>query len=360
MQKSLFQKRFASVNISEDTDEEEDSLAPLPAVSPARRPSNDHEPTRHKWSEFFQQETVLERAASRFQVYFTSPENEDVPLFFFHHGAGSSAMSFAPLAKELERLFEAQKEEGARCGVISFDARGHGATRVTEDPDDYSANAFVRDAVFVIQEMLDRLGHKNPIFLIGHSLGGAILTEVSYELTRVGTAINGLVLLDIVEETATKSLQTMHLYLSNLPKSFQTLQRAIDWSVNVGSPRSRSSADITIPSLLKSRLDGSLTWIMDLKKTSPYWQSWFEGLSKRFVGLGTAKLLILAGSDSLDKELMIGQMQGKYQLVVFQDSGHFVQEDVPRKTALTLLDFWQRNNTSTVTIKSTWGSKVPK
>lgn len=53
---------------------------------------------------------------------------------------------------------------------------------------------------------------------------------------------------------------------------------------------------------------------------------------------------MLAGTDRLDKELMIGQMQGKYQLVVFPDAGHFVQEDLPEKTAGVLVDFWKRND----------------
>ena len=35
---------------------------------------------------------------------------------------------------------------------------------------------------------------------------------------------------------------------------------------------------------------------------------------------------------------------GKYQLTVFPDSGHFVQEDQPGKTAKTLVDFWKRND----------------
>jgi len=41
---------------------------------------------------------------------------------------------------------------------------------------------------------------------------------------------------------------------------------------------------------------------------------------------------------------MIGQMQGKYQLVVFPDAGHFIQEDLPGKTAAVLVDFWRRND----------------
>ena len=44
-------------------------------------------------------------------------------------------------------------------------------------------------------------------------------------------------------------------------------------------------------------------------------------------------MLVLAGTDRLDRELMIGQMQGKYQLVVVPDVGHFVHEDAPERTA---------------------------
>jgi protein phosphatase methylesterase 1 len=73
--------------------------------------------------------------------------------------------------------------------------------------------------------------------------------------------------------------------------------------------------------------------------------------------------LLLAGTDRLDKELMIGQMQGKpssylqipnfvpsnifigkYQLQVFPDAGHFIHEDMPEKTATVLVDFWKRND----------------
>lgn len=35
---------------------------------------------------------------------------------------------------------------------------------------------------------------------------------------------------------------------------------------------------------------------------------------------------MLAGTDRLDKDLMIGQMQGKFQLVVVPDTGHMIHE----------------------------------
>lgn len=72
------------------------------------------------------------------------------------------------------------------------------------------------------------------------------------------------------------------------------------------------SAKLSIPALLKKDpQDDLLRWRTDLIKTQPFWTEWFQGLSEKFLNSGTAKLLILAGTDRLDKPLMIGQMQGK-------------------------------------------------
>ena len=61
-------------------------------------------------------------------------------------------------------------------------------------------------------------------------------------------------------------------------------------------------------------------------------------------------MLILAGTDRLDRELMIGQMQGKFQLVVLPEAGHFVQEDVPERTAELLVEFFRRNDRSALVL----------
>jgi protein phosphatase methylesterase 1 len=69
-------------------------------------------------------------------------------------------------------------------------------------------------------------------------------------------------------------------------------------------------------------------------------------MSKKFLTGRGAKQLILAGTDRLDKELMIGQMQGKFQLVVIPEAGHFVHEDCPVKVADLLAEFFRRNDRS--------------
>jgi protein phosphatase methylesterase 1 len=69
-----------------------------------------------------------------------------------------------------------------------------------------------------------------------------------------------------------------------------------------------------VPALLKHDLEmrssRSWTWRTDLAATQPFWEGWFVGLSKKFLEARGGKLLLLAGTDRLDKELTIGQMQG--------------------------------------------------
>jgi protein phosphatase methylesterase 1 len=67
---------------------------------------------------------------------------------------------------------------------------------------------------------------------------------------------------------------------------------------------------------------------------------WFQSLSSRFLACRSARLLVLAGTDRLDKELMIGQMQGKFQMEVVPGVGHMLHEVCIRcfmRTHLTLL-----------------------
>lgn len=55
---------------------------------------------------------------------------------------------------------------------------------------------------------------------------------------------------------------------------------------------------------------------------------WYTGLSKLFLSVTAPKLLLLAGTDRLDQELTIGQMQGKFQMSLLPQAGHVIQEDV--------------------------------
>ncbi len=64
---------------------------------------------------------------------------------------------------------------------------------------------------------------------------------------------------------------------------------------------------------------------IDLTKTEKYWTGWFKGLSNMFLSIPQPKLLLLAGVDRLDKELMVGQMQGKFQMQVLPKCGKCIE-----------------------------------
>lgn len=76
--------------------------------------------------------------------------------------------------------------------------------------------------------------------------------------------------------------------------------------------------------------------------SSDFWQGWYENMSNKFLSLIIPKLLILAGMDRLDTPLVIGQMQGKFQLEILTACGHQLHEEAPVDVASKLIKFANR------------------
>ncbi|KAB8074155.1 Alpha/Beta hydrolase protein [Aspergillus leporis] len=307
------------------------------------------------WTDFFTQELFLVQETDSMRithhVYLTPPTNSG-PLFVMHHGAGSSGLSFAACAEEIRKILP-------KAGILSIDARDHGRTTTTAEGKvelDLSLETLNQDLVFVVREAQSKMGWENlpDIILVGHSLGGAVITDVAKK-GELGSKVLAYAVLDVVEGSAMDALQSMEKYLSTRPSRFPSLSSGIEWHTRSRTIRNRTSARVSVPSLLyeeEAPTDPSKPWVWrtNLAETKPFWENWFVGLSKKFLEARGGKLLLLAGTDRLDKELMIGQMQGKYQLQVFPEAGHFVQEDQPVKTAQILVDFYKRNDRSALVL----------
>jgi protein phosphatase methylesterase 1 len=299
------------------------------------------------WTDFFSQELYFDRKESDLQIKhhaYLSPPVPDGPLFVTHHGAGSSGLSFAAFTSEIHKLLP-------KAGVLSLDARGHGSTTIISPtsqtaPIDLSLDTLSTDLVYILTQTVAKLSLRTPtpIILLGHSLGGAVVTHTAHNHLLSPSPL-GYVVLDVVEGSAIEALQSMSTYLSTRPSSFPSLPSAIEWHLKSRTIRNTTSARVSVPPLLLSAQDSSYIWLTDLSATQPYWSSWFTGLSSKFLQTpGPAKLLLLAGTDRLDKDLTIGQMQGKFQLQIFPEAGHFIHEDQPAKTATMLADFYRRND----------------
>ncbi|RMJ25701.1 hypothetical protein PHISP_03432 [Aspergillus sp. HF37] len=307
------------------------------------------------WTDFFAQELFLsvqdparKDTTITHHAYLTPPTDSG-PLFVMHHGAGSSGLTFAACAEEIRRIVP-------NAGVLSPDCREHGRTTAKREGGggeadiDLRLETLSRDLVFVIYETKSRMRWETlpDIVLVGHSLGGAVVTDVARK-GELGAKLLAYAVLDVVEGSAMDALQSMDTYLSTRPTRFPSLSSGIEWHTRSRTIRNKTSARVSVASLLYEESDPSdpsrpWIWRTDLAKTKPFWENWFIGLSRKFLEARGGKLLVLAGTDRLDKELMIGQMQGKYQLQVLPEAGHFIQEDQPAKTAQILVDFFKRND----------------
>lgn len=156
----------------------------------------------------------------------------------------------------------------------------------------------------------------------------------------------------------------MHAYLATRPAGFASPRDAVDWHVRSRTLRNAVSARASVPALLvrqerergkredgqgagtgengtigeerddearagveeekdqnairawsrtgQGKPDKPWRWRTDLAATQPFWEGWFTGLSKKFLSGRGGKMLLLAGTDRLDTELTIGQMQGMF------------------------------------------------
>ena len=332
------------------------------------------------WDTYFDKFSDVLVGDNSFRVYTAGDTGPAVVLL---HGGGFSALSWALFSKSILALCE--------CQIVAIDFRGHGDSYTTDDTN-MDADVMAKDIADVL---ISHFKDMPPIVLVGHSLGGAIAVHIGVQ--NLLSTLKGLAVIDVVEGTALDALSAMQSFLRGRPQKFETMEKAIEWSVRAGQIRNSESARVSMPGqvkrvklsevpvfdktahqlphqppVIKSGVeviaeeaeeeisdpkngtttedsssmedpeDFVYTWRVDLTKTEPFWEGWFKDMSRLFLSCTAPKLLILAGVDRLDKELTIGQMQGKFQMQVLPNCGHTVHEDQPDLVAEVVAGFLMR------------------
>ncbi|XP_024026640.1 protein phosphatase methylesterase 1 [Morus notabilis] len=315
-----------STDQPQQQDQSLSAFASLPHRPPTQTSLQKYSPV--DWLGYFDREDdiCIPDSNDVFHVYMAGKEG---PVVFCLHGGGYSGLSFALSAKIIK--------EKAR--VVAMDLRGHGKS-TSENDLDLSIETMCNDVVAVVKAMY---GDSPPaIVLVGHSMGGSVAVHVAAR--KAIPSLAGLVVVDVVEGTALASLIHMQKILSSRMQHFSSIEKAIEWSVRGGTLRNIDSARLSIPTTLKyNESKKCYIYRARLEETEQYWRGWYEGLSEKFLSSPVPKLLLLAGTDRLDRALTIGQMQGKFQMVVVRHTGHAIQEDVPEEFATLILNFISRN-----------------
>ncbi|KAJ7107063.1 Alpha/Beta hydrolase protein [Mycena epipterygia] len=346
----------------EDSEETGDTLGQLgfppgsgfgPPAMPAKRskpprpPNPDFAPISA--SAFFADalQVAVSTRALDVRVYYTAPKPKlgdgEGTVLVCHHGAGYSGLSFACLAREITGVSKGE------CGVLAVDARRHGKTKTTaeKEDEDLGVDVLVEDLFHTLRAVFPDPAAAPTLLLVGHSMGGAVVVRACPLLLEQKYRVSGVAVLDVVEGSAMEALPHMHSLLNARPDGFDSPEDAIEWHFKTKTIRNSHSARISVPSIvIPAPTPGphAYIWRTPLRSTAPYWPSWFSGLSEAFLAARTARLLLLAGTDRLDRPLMIAQMQGKFQMVVAAGVGHMLHEDDPTHVAEILLDFWRRND----------------
>ncbi|QDZ22779.1 protein phosphatase methylesterase [Chloropicon primus] len=289
------------------------------------------------WGDYFEVKKNVEVASGKdgtklsFNMYTTGEASEDRPLVYCIHGGGYTGLTWALLAKKLRDKYT----------IAALDLRSHGESSQSED---YSIEALAKDVTLVWQECFGST--KPKTVLLGHSLGGAIAIHAS-SLESI-PSLAGTIVIDVVEGTAMASLPYMQQVINKRPKTFKGVEEFVKYAYSSGLTKNFEAARVSASSQVKKNPGTSeYAWITDLMATEPFWKEWYQGLSARFLKVPAPKLLLLAGTDRLDKDLTIGQMQGKFQMKVLP-AGHAIQEDEPDKTAEAVDDFITRFQTQVV------------
>ncbi|WWC64436.1 uncharacterized protein I303_107046 [Kwoniella dejecticola CBS 10117] len=340
--------------LEELEEEEGDDLSELHAALPPPSKYGSTDLTPLSASAFFAQALEVTPASSSitFRVYLTPPkvvdEKDKETYLICHHGAGASGLSFAALAKYITSI------SGGELGILSFDCRGHGKTKAIDSSEtDLCLHTLQNDLIGLIEHVFPNPKESPSLLLMGHSMGAAPILSSAPLLQKKGYTIPGVIVLDVVEGTAIEALPLMKSILAQRPDSFRSVIDAIHWHLSSNTLRDTEAARVSVPSTIipdpedsgggANTPGGRQVWRTDLLATEPYWEEWYKGLSRRFLEAKCARMLVLAGQERLDKELMVGQMQGKFQLEVMPDTGHYLHEDNPSSLASTIVQFWRRN-----------------
>ncbi|KAK0170164.1 hypothetical protein PV328_010761 [Microctonus aethiopoides] len=354
----------------------------------------DYDPV--EWTPYFDESKDIHIKENIFHIHSTGNEG---PTLVLLHGGGYSGLTWAEFTKSITSMI--------KCQVVAIDLRGHGDTHTTNDDDLSATTLAMDVVAIVEKvtegnpvvlvghsmggavavraaEYMENLAALAVIDVVEGTAMDALTSMQSFLRSRpkgfetIAHAIEWCVRSGQIRNIESAKISVPGQIKNNESKKLAThdikeflatagaLRDSNDDNCDQYSITMKQKDVIPEDSILENETEASeapssssitnqyrqsskenknhkYVWRIDLAKTEQYWSEWFKGLSSAFLNVSAPKMLLLAGIDRLDRELTVGQMQGKFQMQVLPACGHAVHEDVPDRVAEVIATFMVRH-----------------
>mgnify|MGYP003683134381 CR=1 FL=1 len=247
------------------------------------------------------------------------------PKLIFLHGMMGRGKNWQSIAKNFSKSFQ----------CLIYDQRGHGESMKPKSG--YSLEDYAQD----LKEILDGLGWSEPIYLVGHSMGGRVSL---FFADRYPELVKKLVIVDIGPTSDWDSMLSIQEKMNFVPVPFATRQEARSFMENefLGKYKNKMVMEFFYSNLVKSGdvydwvfSPSAITQTLEFSRLADYWSE--------FKSLSMQTLLIRGGLSSdltqEDFEKVVANnsnISGK----VVEGAGHWVHAEKPLETIGIIRDFF--------------------
>lgn len=253
---------------------------------------------------------------------------EDVEIFYSDHGSGPAVLMLHGKGCDGSDWSWLAADFAADHRVIVVDQRGHGRSTLNGGP--YDAKSLAGDAAKVLRHL-----SIESAVVIGHSLGGLVASALAVERPDMVTA---LVLIDPAYGFTEKALVSMGAMI--LPQPIEGMVEIFaQLYVDTSPPWQRLWHE--------RRLRGMSTTVLTKVFSECYRGD--EDIGRRSVGedyLRRRKCPILAVYSGMSAELAAWDKSLPHgpsdQTVVWNDTGHFLHQELPEQFSSLTRAWWER------------------
>ena len=251
--------------------------------------------------------------------------DDSSPKLVFLHGIMGQGRNWASIAKRFSRNFQ----------CLIYDQRGHGKS--FQPQSGFTLEDYSKD----LEDLLNSLGWNEPIYLVGHSMGGRVALNFAHQNPE---RVKKLVIVDIGPSSDWQSMAAIIEKLDFVPTPFDSREEARGFFDQQFLPRygNKMISDFFYSNL--SSQNGQFDWIfskelirktLETSRNRDYWAE-FKELSMETMFIRGGKSTDLK-KDDFEKVLA---NNSRIQGVEVAEAGHWVHAEKPTETIRIIEDFF--------------------